>query len=88
MTARIKPIEDVERAAWSRSEWCERWGICASTFHALVRGGKLKPVKIFGKVLVTATEDRRFAASLEFTATNGQRGRPRLGARSSHEASA
>jgi len=50
--------DEVERAAWSFSEWCEkRRGFSVGTGYNLVRQGKLKITKIGALSFVTAAED-------------------------------
>lgn len=57
-----KPIETPERAAWRVREYCEAHRISPSTFWKYVGIGKIKVIRIGGRVLVPAAEAHRIAS--------------------------
>jgi len=60
----LKPKQDEtpERAAWRVREYCEAHRISPSTFWKYVGIGKIKVIRIGGRVLVPAAEAYRIAA--------------------------
>ena len=57
-----KHNETPERAAWRVREFCEAHRISHSTFWKYVGLGKIKTIRIGGRVLVPAAEAHRIAA--------------------------
>ena len=56
------PIEAPERAAWRVREFCEAHRISHSTFWKYVGLGKIKTIRIGGRVLIPAAEAHRIAS--------------------------
>ena len=57
-----KYAETPEIAAWRVRQFCDAHGISPSTFWKFVGLGKIKIIRIGGRVLVPAAEARRIVA--------------------------
>jgi hypothetical protein len=57
-----KPIDAPERAAWRVREFCDAHRISPSTFWKYQAAGKIKIIRIGGRVLVPAAEAHRIAS--------------------------
>jgi excisionase family DNA binding protein len=54
--------ESRERAAWRVREFCEAHRISNSTFYKYLALGKIRVIRIGGRVLIPASEAARIAA--------------------------
>lgn len=59
------PDNTSNRLSYTVRDFCAAVGIGRSKFYELVHDGKLRPVKLGAKTLVTAAEAERFISSLD-----------------------
>lgn len=59
---RVTKNSPTDRQAWRVREFCENYRISNSTFWKYVALGKIKTIRIGGRVLITAAEASRITA--------------------------
>lgn len=61
---RSRPAPDVERRAWSLSEWGAMYGLGRNSVYNLIAAGTLPTVKIGRRRLVTVEGDEQFRKNI------------------------